>query len=184
MLKLARWLETVWKNSPKSSNNFLFFQANADSPTSLICGLACMQGERTIGKPKPVLYDAVDRKGRYSYVWNSIVWPPRSIVRSNSKASKFQDFPAGACPQTPLAVACLHTHQQPDHFKRDGYCPVSLVIRLYFGHLYCRLYVNWSILWAKCTVWVSNTSSLLTSVNNIMRSRWLLYWSFWLLVNV
>ena len=38
MLKLARWLQTVQKNSSESfSNNFLFYQANDYSLTSLIC---------------------------------------------------------------------------------------------------------------------------------------------------
>ena len=52
-----------------------------------------------IGKLKPVLYDAMGRKGRYtySYMRNSVVWP--NIV---SKAiSKCQKFSGGACPQTP-----------------------------------------------------------------------------------
>ena len=30
-------------------------------------------------------------------------------------------FPGGACPQTLLAVACLHTKH--DHFKSNGYGP-------------------------------------------------------------
>ena len=35
---------------------------------------------------------------------------PKNGLRSNLIAFKFKKFSGGACPQTPLAVACLRTH--------------------------------------------------------------------------
>ena len=40
--------------------------------TSIICKGCGLQGEWTTRKPKPVLYDAMNRKGTYSYMWNSV----------------------------------------------------------------------------------------------------------------
>ena len=72
------------KRTPLSlpSNNFLFFQANNYSLTSLICNGCGLRDQRKIGKPKPVLYNTTGRKGRYFYTCEtrSVIWPPRSII--------------------------------------------------------------------------------------------------------
>ena len=55
-------------------------------------------------------------KGRYSFMWNSVVFAPRESsycpkngLRSNFIAPKFQNFPGGACPQTSLGYSILYT---------------------------------------------------------------------------
>ena len=80
------------------------------------CGL---QDKQTIGKLKPVLYDAMGRKPRYSYMWNCHLtyekWPKNGL-RSNSIASQFQiKFLEKHSPGPPLPVArILYTHYEPD----------------------------------------------------------------------
>ena len=58
------------------------------SLASLICKGCGLQDRRTVRKLKPVLYNAMGRKGRYSYMWNSVVWPPRSITLAQKRSQK------------------------------------------------------------------------------------------------
>jgi len=54
----------------------------------------------------------------------ALCWPKNGL-RSNLIASKFHKFLWGAGPHTPLAVACLCTHYEPDHSKLNGYGPAA-----------------------------------------------------------
>ena len=82
---------------------------------------------------KGVAYE-ISERSKIFITWNSVVlrreasyWPKNGL-RSNLSASKFQKFSEGACPQTPLTVACLCTHYKPDYSKPGGYGPVLLFI--------------------------------------------------------
>ena len=88
------------------------------SYASHICPRICQLKDKNanedlwmIRNAKPVLYDAMGGKGRYSCIWNFVVWPPRSITlgQNGLQQKQLSKTPTGGtCPQTPLAVACLH----------------------------------------------------------------------------
>ena len=129
-----RWhVETCEMAANSAKELFQVFQQLSGSHklpislASLICEGCCLLGKWTIWKSKPVLYTTqwAERVGICS--GETVVWPPRSIVLAqkwSQKQSKFKKFSWGACPQTTLAVVCLRTHYEPDHFKPDDYSPV------------------------------------------------------------
>ena len=90
------------------------------------CGL---QDTQTIGKLKPVLYDAMGRKPRYSYMWNChLTYEKHHIdpngLRSNSIASQFRR----SIPLDPPTCSQLFMHALRTWlFKFDGYGPVLLL---------------------------------------------------------
>jgi len=149
MLKLARWLRTVQQNCSTSLPTTFCSYKRTISLANFTCeGCGFWPISKLDRKATPAEYDAM---GRMAFMWNSVVWPPRSIVlaqiyiqiyvclRSNLIAPKFQNFSWGACPQAPLGYVFLRTHYQPDHSKSDGYGPA--VLNASVAHLAATQYV-------------------------------------------
>ena len=101
----TRWLRTVRKT--ESSNNFPFFQPN-DLRRVWLVRLANDRKAETMQCYMAQRAERVDVhacKSLSSGLREASFWPKNGL-RSNFIASKFQKFSGGACPQTPLPVAC------------------------------------------------------------------------------
>ena len=122
MLKnYKRWLRTVWKNF------FGVFQQLSILPSERLVsqalsakGVACENSERSESRNQCYMAQRAERVDIYacktlsSGLRETSFWSKNGL-RSNLIASKFQKFSGGACPQTPLAVACLRTHRLRTH---------------------------------------------------------------------
>ena len=136
MLKLARWLRTVRKNSSESSFHQLsvVLSERLISQASSAKGVACTI-KRITGKSNRCCTtqwaERVDVRKCETLPCRLASEKHRICPKWSQMQSHSQNFPEDH-PPDPLAVACLCTHYEPDHLepdrlKSDGYGPVNWI---------------------------------------------------------
>ena len=108
MLKLARWLRTVQQNCSASLPTTLRSYKRTISLASFICeGCGFRTGSESRHHWCTTQWAEWHSCETLSFGLREALYWPKIGLRSNLIALKFQNFPGGACPQTPLGYSVL-----------------------------------------------------------------------------